>query len=365
MSEDVAADGGTTGLTTNEIPVSDNVGAKVEPALKSTKTERPSTRDSVRQALEQAATEVEKAPEETAEQKAERLRNEKGQFARAEEKPEVKAEKPEKEEKAHVEPPSHWLGDDKLNWRNVPNALRQTIMKEYNDLQQAKAAVESVNKVLTPQRRQMLAQAYGNDLGGLDSILQTVELSNRDPEGFIQWFARERNIPLSKFAQNQPQVDPQVQQLQQYLQPMLEPVLSKVSAFDKFLQDQSTQKEQAMLSVVQSFQNDSANNPYFKDVEDDVLALLGTGRFTGTPEQKLKAAYDAAVWANPSIRFRLIAEQTQAQQRQQSQVADQKRSLATSVTGAPGTSKPVANGSYVKENPRDTVRRALEQAGRV
>jgi hypothetical protein len=39
--------------------------------------------------------------------------------------------------------------------------------------------------------------------------------------------------------------------------------------------------------------------------------------------------------------------------------------LGVSVTGAPGTAKPVANGAYIKETPRDSVRRALEQAGRV
>lgn len=366
MSETMDAAGGPDGLQTNEIPVSDNVGAKVEPNLKSTKPERPSTRDSVRQALEEATKEpkAEDAPVETEEQKAERLRNEKGQFAKAEVKPE-KTEKPEGETKTFIEAPSHWLGEDKIAWKNVPHALRQTIIKDQQALQEARQTLGSLEKVLTPQRRQALQQSYGSDLGGLDSILQTVEFSNRDPRGFIKWFADQYRIPLNEFTQAQPQVDPQAQQLQQYLQPVLEPVLSKVSAFDKFLQDQEAQKQQQMLSVVQSFENDSTNHPYFKDVEDDVLALLGTGKFKGTPEQRLKAAYEAAVWSNEAIRNRLIAERTQTQQRQQSQVADQKKTLAASVTGAPGTAKPVANGAYVKETPRDSVRRALEQAGRV
>lgn len=383
MSEDVAADSGTTGLQTNEIPVSDNVGGKPQDVSKPEPRQKLTTRDSVRAAIEETVKAAEKPeakaePEgETAEQKAERLRNEKGQFAKAEDKSEVKPDlKPdqqvktegEKPPKAHIEPPAHWMGEDKIGWRNVPQSVRQTIMNDYKAMGEAKQQLESVERVLTPQRRQMLTQAYGNDLQGLDNIFQTVEFSNRDPKGFIQWFANQYRIPLNEFAQGtqgQPQVDPQAQQLQQYLQPVLEPLLGKVSAFDKFMQEQATQKEQAMLGIVNAFMNDSTNFPYAKDVEGDVLTLLGTGKYTGTPEQKLKAAYDAAVWANPAIRSRMLAEQTQAQQRQQSQVADQKRSLAGSVTGAPGTAKPLANGSYVKESPRDSVRRALQEAGRI
>lgn len=369
MSEAMAAAGGPDGLQTNEIPVSDNVGGKPEPVARAEPKERPTTRDSVRQALEQAEKPKDEKPPtteqpaETAEQKAERLRDEKGKFAKApEDAPKAETEP---KEKTFIEAPSHWLGDDKIAWKNVPHALRQTIIKDQQALQEARQTLGNLEKVLTPQRRQALQQSYGSDVGGLDTILQTVEFSNRDPKGFIKWFADQYRIPLNEFAQEQPQVDPQAQQLQQYLKPMLEPVLSKVSAFDNFLKSQETQKEQQMLSVVRAFESDSTNNPYFKDVEDDVLALLGTGKFTGTPEQRLKAAYDAAVWANPSIRSRLIAEQAQTQQRQQSQVADQKKALGVSVTGAPGTAKPVSNGAYIKETPRDSVRRALEQAGRV
>lgn len=381
MSENMAADSGlpAEGLQTNEIPVSDTVGGKTQEVSKTEPRQKLTTRDSVRAAIEETAKAAEKAaPDgETAEQKAERIRNEKGQFAKADDKPETQAEvkpeqqvKPEgeKQPKAHIEPPAHWLGEDKIGWRNVPQSVRQTIMNDYKAMGEAKQQLESIERVLTPQRRQQLAQSYGSDVGGLDTILQTVEYSNRDPKGFIQWFANQYRIPLNEFAQGtqgQPQVDPQAQQLQQYLQPVLEPLLGKVSAFDKFMQEQATQKEQAMLGVVNAFMNDSTNFPYAKDVEGDVLTLLGTGKYTGTPEQKLKAAYDAAVWANPAIRSRMLAEQTQAQQRQQSQVADQKRSLAGSVTGAPGTAKPLANGSYVKESPRDSVRRALQEAGRI
>ncbi len=370
MSETMAADGGTVGLETNEIPVSDNVGGKIEPVAKAEPKVKPTTRDSVRDAIRAAeAKPADEKPEieETEAQKAERLRNEKGQFTKAE-TPEIKTDLPaakieEKPQKTHIEPPAHWMGEDKIGWRNVPQSVRQTIMNDYKAMGEAKQQLESIERVLTPQRRQQLAQSYGSDIGGLDQILQTVEYSNRDPKGFIKWFADQFRIPLNEVTQGHPQVDPQAQQLQQYLQPMLEPVLSKVSAFDKFMQEQATQKEQAMLGVVNSFMNDSTNFPYAKDVEGDVLTLLG--RYTGTPEQRLKAAYDAAVWSNPAIRARMLAEQTQTQQRQQSQVADQKRSMAASVTGAPGTAKPVANGAYVKENPRDTVRRTLDQLGRV
>jgi hypothetical protein len=357
MSETMAADSGTVGLEVNEIPVSDNVGGKPEPVVKSEPKVKPSTRDSVRDAIK--AVEEKPQVEETAEQKAERLRNEKGQFAKADEKGDEKVEakpevQPEKPVKVYADPPTHWLGEEKLNWKHIPHGVRQAILNDQKALSEAQQALQSFERVLTPQRRQQLTMAYGNDLNGLDAIMQTVEFSNRDPQGFIAWFAQQRGIsPPQQVQQGQSQIDP-------VLQPYVERVQTLEQMLQGFQQQQQQSVQQQMATEVNSFLSDHVNFPYANDVKKDMALMLQSGTAS-----TLKDAYDKAVWANPSTRARLLAEQQQTQQAKLSQAIDQKKTAAASVTGAPGTAKPVSNGSYVKENPRDTVRRALEQAGRV
>lgn len=362
MSEDIAA-AGSEGLVATEIPVTDSVGGKPEVITKPEPKTRPSTRDSVREAIKQAEApkaevKTEDAPVETDEQKAERLRNEKGQFAKAETelKTEIKAEEKEKPAKVYADPPSHWLGEEKLNWKHIPHGVRQAILNDQKALSEAQQALQSFERVLTPQRRQQLTMAYGNDLNGLDAIMQTVEYSNRDPQGFINWFAQQRGLSLSPPQQaqdGQSQIDP-------VLKPYVERVQTLEQAIQGFQQQQQQSIQQQMASEVNAFLSDHVNFPYANDVKEHMGRLLNAGTAS-----TLKDAYDQAVWANPATRARLLAEQQQTAQAKTSQAVEQKRTAAASVTGAPGTAKPVANGSFIKESARDTVRRSIEQAGRV
>lgn len=314
---------------------------------------------------------------ETEEQKAERLRDEQGRFVKADEKPEkaepdVKAEakpdaKPEKvdtkaEPKADIAPPVEWKGNAKIDWNRLPSSVKQAISEEYTKFSEVSRKVEAIDKVLTPERRQQLAMAYGNDMSGLDQILNAVAYSNKDPMGFIQWFAQNNRIDLSGLVspaqQQQPAVDPQLQQL-------LSPVLNKITSLEQTIQQRQQYEAQQSQAQVQqelnAFLSDHQNYPYAQDVRRQMGVLMDAAAQEGRT-LTLKEAYDQAVWANPQTRSQLLAQQAQQSTQQLQAAAQQKRQLSSGIAGAPGTAQPLNGITNPKATVRDDVIAAMRAA---
>jgi hypothetical protein len=338
-----------------------------------------SVRDDVLAAFKEVDTPVEVTtepvaePSETAEQKAERIRDEQGRFARADEakkaepvKADVKTDiKPEVKTDPKVEdvaPPVQWKGNAKIDFNRLPTSVKQAISEEYKQYSEASQKVEAIDRVLTPQRRQLLAQAYGNDMGGLDQILQTVEYSNRDPLGFVKWYAQQNRIDLSSLVspaqQQQPAIDPQLQQL-------LSPILNKVTSLEQTFQQRQAYEQQQTQAQIQgelnAFLSDHQNFPYAQDVRRQMGVLIDAAAQQGQT-LSLKDAYDQAVWANPTTRGQLLAQQAQQSTQQLQATAQQKRQLSASVAGAPGTAQPLNGITNPKATVRDDVMEAMRQA---
>lgn len=342
--------------------------ATIPTTTEETKVEPVSVRDDVLAAFKEV-----EAPEqestETAEQKAERLRDEQGRFkaddkpkteAKVEDKTEVKTSeiKVEKQpEKTDVAPPVEWKGNAKIDWNRLPSSVKQAISEEYTKFSQASQQVEAINKVLTPERRQQLAMAYGNDMSGLDQILNAVAYSNQDPAGFLKWFAQNNRIDLSSLVspqQQQPAVDPQLQQL-------LSPVLNEVTSLKQMITQRQALEQQQTQSQVQqelnAFFSDHVNYPYAQDVRRQMGVLIQSGQ-----AKDLKDAYEQAVWANPQTRSQLLAQQAQQSTQQLQATAQQKRQLSASVAGAPGTAQPLNGITNPKATVRDDVIAAMRAA---
>lgn len=332
-----------------------------------------SARDAVAAAYEQlekgapeveakAEPETEYTPEdpvETEAQKAERLRNEKGQFAKPEDKPKVEAAK---EAKAQVDipPPTNWKGDAKINWKRLPPAIRQEISNDYAERQQLEQRASQYDQILTPQRRQALTVAYGNEVQGLNQILATVEYSNQDPEGFLKWFAQNRRIDLTKFAAPQ-------QQEQQYVDPALQQVTQELNGLKQTIAQQQQWYQQQQVSqltqrVNAEWQEVMANGekyPYANDLWPTMLQLVERRMANG-----LADAYDKASRLDPNVWARIQEGERQSQLQKQAQKAVEKRSAAVSVAGAPGgignaqSAAPMVNGR--PETVHETLRRTMK-----
>ncbi len=97
---------------------------------------------------------------------------------------------------------------------------------------------------------------------------------------------------------------------------------------------------------VQNFMTDPANK-YFEDVADDVARLIRASRATGD-NLSLKDAYEQAIWANPTVRAKLLAEQKAEEAKAQiataTKVATTAQRAGKSLAGSSAGSQPGARG---------------------
>ena len=114
------------------------------------------------------------------------------------------------------------------------------------------------------------------------------EFANADPMGFIIEFARSKNIDLSGTSAARP-----------------DSVYNEIREIKNQL-EQSRMSEHARLEGDARAQLDAFINekrPYFEDVRSEMSRLIGSGIASD-----LGSAYEHAVWANPEIRAKMIAE---------------------------------------------------------
>lgn len=253
--------------------------------------------------------------------------------------------------------PMGWKGDAKVEWNRLPKHVREGINEDYARFNEATQRLQAFDQVLTPQRRQQLQMAYGNEVQGLNQILATVEYSNSNPLDFIKWYANSRGIDLSRLV-----ASPQQGQETAYVDPALGELQSQVKGLQQLLltqqQQQVTNWQSQRANELNTFLADSVNHPYANDVFDDMMALISTKRASD-----LKDAYDKAVYANPSTRAKVLAAAQQNQLQGHAQQAAMKKSAAVSIAGAPGGKAdfqegiPMVNGR--PETPTETLRRLM------
>ncbi len=103
---------------------------------------------------------------------------------------------------------------------------------------------------------------------------------------------------------------PPAQQQASALPPEVQQALGRVSSVEQNLQAMQQAMQQSAIAEqakkVEAFAADPAHK-YFEEAGDDILRLLKTG---AAPD--LASAYEMAIWANPSTRQKLLAEQVKA-----------------------------------------------------
>ena len=155
------------------------------------------------------------------------------------------------------------------NWNDLVSPFQETLAKypQVNPVQLAQNLLKNHLAVVnsTPEQRRALvaqiAKGYGVDIG----------------------------TPPGASAPSAPPVDPRVDALESTLRGMI--------------QAQQQAEYSKNLQVVEAFAADPKNK-FFPEVADDIMRLLQTGVV-----KDLQAAYEMAIWSNPAVRAKLIAEQ--------------------------------------------------------
>ena len=157
---------------------------------------------------------------------------------------------------------------------------------------------------------------------------------------------------------------PPVAQIPPEFTRMLEDLQRKVGTFEQTFAQQSEAQTRDTLTKW------STGKPYFEDVRQQMGQLIASGVVPLKDGQvDLDGAYEAAVWANPEVRAKVLADQQKAtaaeaakkeaeRKKKQQAAAEAARRASVSVPGAaPGSATPAAAGAKrgTGKSIRDTI----------
>jgi len=335
--------------------------------------------DTIRETLEAIEARDKEPDEETDEQKAERARDEKGRFAAKDAAPQEQTTEASEPPGASESPP-----DPEAAAPTVPPELQRLgLRKEEADaiasnpvaMQAFMRRSEEMHKGLEQYREKaqfgdQMAQAIQPFAATIQSLgvhpaqavqkLMAADHSLRygnpqQKQQMILQIARDYGVDLNEVQQyqaEQPYIDPQVQSLQQRLDQM-----------QGWIQQQSQareQQERAVLnSEIASFASDPANN-YFENVKNDMAGLLQAGLAS-----TLKEAYDKAIFANPTIRAQVLAQQQARSDDARKQEASHKALAAKKAASVNVSRKGVMPAQKPLGTMEDTIRETAMRLGMI
>ncbi len=294
---------------------------------------------------------------ETESAKAERLRNERGQFIKAEEGAEKTAAEPQKvpdadqnreqpvERSSANEPPSFLSAEAKAEWAKAPSAIQAALLKRDADANEGgrrwSEEKRAYDETLAPVME--AAQRAGVDpREGIKRLTAANAYLDRDPPNAIKWLAQAYGVDLKALASDQ----------QQPQQPKADPLVAQLHQDVGYIK--SSLAEQAKAQTTQAIQAfaSSPGHEHFEDVKVKMGQLLLTRQATD-----LQDAYDQATWSNPSVRAKLIAAQTApvAAAAKDQAIVTKARRGAISPRGTPASAVPEPQKAPARVNGADSV----------
>jgi len=183
------------------------------------------------------------------------------------------------------------------------------------------------------------------------------------PDGTSQTGAPEIPEPVRQYVG---QLEQQVQRLMQHVQQ----VDGRFGSMEQSVQQQNMARTTENLNIW------SKDKPYFNEVRQEMARLLETGMVPLMPDGQvdLDTAYERAIYFNPEVRGKVLAEQQQANQKVQQQTAEaattatqaqvgraKKASVSIPASGTPGAGQGVG---VAKKKPGEklSVRESLKAA---
>lgn len=254
---------------------------------------------------------------------------------------------------------------EQQQFTSLPAELRQFVERTMEDVSNRASRYgeyDFLEQNIIGPRREAWAQGGMNPAVALSELLNLSDFAGRDPGQFALWFADQHKLDLDQLLDErdaqQGTQDPRLNGLQQEIAQLR-------NTIQGFVGGTAERETQANLQVVQGFavEKDAQGNlayPYFAEVANDIRNYLPVIRNQQPHLQgyeALKAAYDMAVWANPSTRGRMQQAQMDALKTQAAADAARARQAGTSINGAPN-----GDASAQPNNPNRSVRDELLHA---
>jgi len=215
--------------------------------------------------------------------------------------------------------PATWSATAKAEWAKLPPAIQQEVLKREGDVSkgfaeraEAVKAYEAIERTIGDRKSRMLAQ-YGSVEAGLNDLLRASDFAAADPVGFVRWFAQQRGVDLAKLLPATSPAEPSASSDDGWVDPRLAQVQQELKAVTQSIaQREAAEREQLMAqlhAMVETFKA-SGKAPHFEDVRQDMASLARI-----RPELTIDQLYERSVYANPTTRERVLAEQRATQEK--------------------------------------------------
>jgi hypothetical protein len=229
--------------------------------------------------------------------------------------------------------PKHWTKAEKEAFDKSPPEVQQAISSLVKNLQkgftqkamaaaESRKFVEEIQSSFQPHHRAEM-QRYGlNEANTVKELLKLQDQFTRDPIAYVKMVMKSRGITPQHLGFAQQGSDPYAPDAPQtQSSPELEQMRSELAALKGVLQTAAStnvqRNQQAAENLVVNFAHEvdstgSPVRPHFDLLQPQIAAIL-----TGDPEiasiehpaERLRAAYDAAVWMHPTTRAEQLAAQ--------------------------------------------------------
>lgn len=299
----------------------------------------PGLNDSMEESMRETLAEIEESEydevvDDEPQEPSSRVRDDRGRFApkspAEESEPDIEPEEFEEvaeveedderegvEKKAVGHAPPEWTAAAKSMWNDVPERIKQEVLKRENDskagvarlkdeLGEQAAFGQRIQSVVDPYKAviaaegstpeaavgEMLNSAYLLRTGSAPAKVQmTLQLAQR--YGYINELVamvrgNRQNIPVA------PAHDPRIDQLER-----------RIAEQDRLAQERATSTVQQAIESFTSAVDEDGHlvNPYFENVRHLMIPLLESGQ-----HETLESAYEAALWTHPETRDIMLAQ---------------------------------------------------------
>ena len=262
--------------------------------------------------------------------------------------------------------PTAWVSAAKAEWKNLPPAVKQAVVKRESDIargvEQLKSHYSEIDQALAPFAA-AIRQHNATPGAAIQRMFQWHQYLQRDPlRGFAE-LAQTYGLTLQQLAdatggqqQQQPQAGGIDQRyLQQLVQQEVAPLHEAMTAQQQWVQQQQAAKTNEILS------NWSRDKPFYEDVR----VLMARGIESGAVPLKngaidLDGAYAFACAAHPQIREQLYTQRAAAERKAATDRANQARRAGASLSPtSPGSNNFAGNK---KPPPGKSVRDLLHDS---
>lgn len=211
--------------------------------------------------------------------------------------------------------PVSWSAEEKAVFAELPPEVQDIIARRESErdkgfsqkaeqLSERAKSYESLETILGPRRARFAADGM-TDAQAVKQLFDVADFATRDPETFIRQFAEARGIKLGQQTAGEVEddfTDPVIAEMRTELARLKAEIAESRTAQQEALHQRNTQ-------TIEQFRNakDERGNPkhpHFETVRQEMAARIKSGM-----SDSLESAYEAAVWALPTVREEVLRAQ--------------------------------------------------------